>query len=91
MPRHAGVAARAEQRPHLEPLARYLSRPAIAEPRLSPTPNGNVRDRLTAPYRDDTTQVVFEPLHFITGLAALVPTPRVNLIRFHGVFAPNSD
>ena len=24
-------------------------------------------------------------------LAALVPTPRVNLTRFHGVFAPNSS
>jgi hypothetical protein len=26
----------------------------------------------------------------IAKLAALVPKPRVNLIRFHGVFAPNS-
>jgi len=29
-------------------------------------------------------------LDFIARLAALVPKPRVNLIRFHGVFAPNS-
>ncbi len=28
--------------------------------------------------------------HAICGLAALVPKPRVNLMRFHGVFAPNS-
>jgi hypothetical protein len=27
---------------------------------------------------------------FIGKLAALVPKPRVNLTRFHGVFAPNS-
>jgi hypothetical protein len=27
---------------------------------------------------------------FIARLAALVPKPRVNLRRFHGVFAPNS-
>jgi hypothetical protein len=27
---------------------------------------------------------------FIVKLAALVPKPRVNLTRFHGVFAPNS-
>ena len=32
----------------------------------------------------------FEPLEFIAKLAALVPKPRVNLTRFHGVFAPNS-
>jgi hypothetical protein len=34
--------------------------------------------------------VIFEPLDFIARLAALVPKPRVNLTRFHGVFAPNS-
>jgi hypothetical protein len=39
--------------------------------------------------------VIFDLLDFITKLAALVPKPRVNLIRFHGVFAgtprrPNS-
>ena len=27
---------------------------------------------------------------FIARLAALVPRPRVNLTRFHGIFAPNS-
>jgi len=34
--------------------------------------------------------VIFEPLDFIARLAALVPPPRQNLTRFHGVFAPNS-
>ncbi|WP_197481255.1 transposase, partial [Oleiphilus sp. HI0086] len=32
----------------------------------------------------------FEPMDFMAKLAALVPKPRVNLTRFHGVFAPNS-
>ncbi len=40
---HAGVAARADERNKLERLCRYISRPAIAEKRLSLTPNGNVR------------------------------------------------
>jgi len=35
--------------------------------------------------------VVFEPLDFISKLAALVPYARVNLTRFFGVFAPNSS
>ena len=43
-----------------------------------------------APYRNGTTHVIFEPLDFIAKLAALVPKPRVNLTRFHGVFAPNN-
>ena len=41
------------------------------------------------PERDGTTHVVFEPLDFIAKLVALVPNPRVNLTRYHGVFAPN--
>ena len=35
------------------------------------------------------THVVFEPLDFIARLGALVPNPRANLTRYHGVFAPN--
>ncbi len=87
---HAGVAARADERKKLERLCRYISRPAVAEKRLSSTPGGNVRYRLKTPYRDGTTHVIFEPLDFMARLAALVPKPRANLTRFHGVFAPNS-
>ena len=39
---HAGVAARADERHKLEQLCRYISRPSIAEQRLSLTPNANV-------------------------------------------------
>ena len=56
---------------------------------MSLTAQGNIRYRLKTPYRDGTTDVVFEPLDFMARLAALVPTPRVNLTRYHGVFAPN--
>ena len=52
---------------------------------------GKVRYQLKTPYHDGTTgdrrsHVIFEPLDFIARLAALVPKPRVNLTRFHGVF-----
>jgi hypothetical protein len=36
------------------------------------------------------TAMAFEPLDFISKLAALVLSPCVNLTRFYGVFAPNS-
>ena len=55
------------------------------------TEHGQVRYSLKNPWRDGTTHVIFEPLDFIARLAALVPKPRVNLTRFHGVFAPNSQ
>jgi hypothetical protein len=87
---HAGVAARSDERKKLERLCRYISRPAVSEQRLSLTKNGNVRYQLKTPYRDGTPHVIFEPLDFIARLAVLFPKPRVNLTRFHGVFAPNS-
>ena len=87
---HAGVVAQHWERKKLERLCRYITRPAISEERLSITPAGNVRYQLKAPYRDGTTHIVFEPMDFLAKLAELVPKPRVNLTRFHGVFAANS-
>lgn len=87
---HAGVATRAHERDKLERLCRYITRPAVATKRLSMTRNGQVRYELKTPWRNGTTHVIFEPLDFISRLVSLVPRPRVNLTRFHGVFAPNS-
>jgi hypothetical protein len=39
-------------------------------------------------WRDGTNRVVFEPLEFLERLAALVPAPRFNMIRYSGVLAP---
>ena len=63
----------------------------MSEQRIALTPSGNIRYELKRPYRDGTTHVIFELLDFIARLAALVPPPRVNLTRYHGVFAPNSQ
>ena len=65
-------------------------RPALSEQRLSLTRSCNVRYVLKAPYRDGTTHVILEPLDSIAKLASLVPKLMVNLMRFYGVFAPNS-
>jgi hypothetical protein len=58
--------------------------------RLSLTRNGQLRYELKTPWLNGTTHVMFEPLDFISRLVSLIPKPRVNLTRFHGVFAPNS-
>ena len=51
---------------------------------------GQVVLMLKTPYRDGTTHIVMSPLEFMQRLAALVPRPRLNLIRFHGVLASNN-
>ena len=87
---HASVATRAHDRDKLERLCRYIARLAVSTKRLSLTRHGKVRYELKTPYGDGTTHVKFEPLDFIAHLAALVPKLRLNLTRFHGVYAPNS-
>ena len=87
---HAGIACKSHQRKKLERLCRYITRPAIAERRLSLASNGSVVIALKTPYDDGTTHVTLSPMEFIGRLVALVPRPRVNLTRFHGVFSPNS-
>jgi len=59
---HAGVACKSTQRKKLERLCRYITRPAIAEQRLSLASNGNVIVGLKTPYDDGTTHVVLSPL-----------------------------
>ncbi len=86
---HAGVAVKAYERSKLERLCRYIARPAMSCQRLSLTELGHIRYELKTPYRNGTTHIVFEPLDFISKLAALVPVPRVNLTRYHGIFAPH--
>ncbi len=87
---HADTRCGPHQRQTLERLCRYITRPAIGHKRLSRTPAGEVVLQLKTPYRDGTTHLVMSPLEFLQRLAALVPRPRLHLIRFHGVLAPNA-
>ena len=87
---HAGVRCDADRRSELEQLCRYVTRPAIANERLSVNRAGQVMLKLKTPYRNGTTHIVMSPMEFMQRLAALVPRPRLHLIRFHGVLAPNA-
>ncbi|HJP31087.1 MAG TPA: transposase [Candidatus Latescibacteria bacterium] len=39
---------------------------------------------------DGTCQILLSPQELLEKLAALVPPPRLNLVRYHGVLAPNA-
>jgi hypothetical protein len=88
--RHAGVRCDTRQRKRLERLCRYVTRPAIANERLECDDAGGVVLQLKSPWRDGTTRIRMSPLEFMQRLAALVPRPRLHLIRFHGALAPNA-
>ena len=80
----------ADDRKALEQLCRYITRPALANERVQTNAAGQVVLKLKTAWRDGTTHLVMSPLEFMQRLAALVPRPRLHLIRFHGVLAPNA-
>ena len=87
---HAAVRCDADERQRLEQLCRYITRPALANERVQINRAGQVVLKRKTTWRDGTTHIVMSPLEFMQRLAALVPRPRLHLIRFHGVLAPNA-
>jgi len=87
---HANVAVPARDRRRLERLCRYAARPPLAAERLSQSVDGRLIYQLKQRWRDGTTHVGFEPLELLEKLTALIPPPRVNLVRYHGILAPAS-
>ncbi len=67
----------------------HLSAPVATE-RLSLLPDGRLLYRLKRRWRDGTSHVIFEPIELVEKLAALVPPPQFNLVRYHGVLAAAS-
>ncbi len=87
---HADLAVHKKQRRKLEQLLRYGLRPPFAQKRLSLTQDGNVRLKLRTPYSTGQTEIVLEPKQFLRRLIATIPPKRLNMVRFHGIFAPNA-
>lgn len=87
---HADLVVPAGQRDRLERMCRYVLRPPVSQERIHLTGEGQVRLQLRQPWRDGTTDVVFDPVEFLGRLAVLVPRPRINLILYHGVLGPRA-
>ena len=87
---HADTAVAAHDRDGLERLARYGARPPFAHRRLRLTASGQVAYRLRRPWFTGQTELVLAPVAFLRRLAALIPPPRQNQTRYHGVFAAHA-
>ena len=72
---HAGVAIPPGDRTRLERLCRCVFRPPLGQHRLQRLVDGRVAVALQHEWADGTT---------------LVPRPRVNLLLYHDVLAPNA-
>jgi hypothetical protein len=87
---HAATTARADDAEGREALVRYILRPAIAQERVQLLPNDLVRIHLRRPFRDGTFAVDLDPLSLLSRLAASIPPPFFNVVRYAGVLAPAS-
>jgi hypothetical protein len=87
---HAATKILPSDREGMERLCRYVSRPPLAHGRLQKLDDGNLLFVLKRPWSDGTTAIILSALELLEKLAALVPPPRLNTVRYHGVFAPGA-
>ncbi len=92
-----GVNVDARQRVHgrdragIERLCRYVTRPPLAQDRLTRRPDGRVQLALKSVWRDGTAAIVLDPLDLIARLCAAVPPPRFHLLRYFGVLSAHAS
>ncbi len=70
---------------------RYTARGAVSLERLEEDTNGDLVYAFTKPWSDSTTGLTLSPLELLEKLSALVPLPRVHLVRYAGCLAPHSQ
>jgi len=92
---HAGTTVAPHHTEALERLLRYLGRPPLPGTRVERLVDGRVVCHLKRPRgarkgRRGATRLLMEPIAFIARLAALIPAPKTNLVRYFGVYAPGS-
>jgi hypothetical protein len=87
---HANVSVPAHRRDQLERLIRYTARGAVSLERLEADANGDLLYTFTRPWSDGTIGIKLSPLELLEKLAALVPLPRMHLVRYGGCLAPHS-
>ena len=89
---HAARVVPAHDRDALEMLCRYGLRAPFSQERLRQRSDGRVVYHLRRPWpnADGADCLVLEPVDLLRRLAALVPAPYSNLVRYHGIFASRS-
>jgi hypothetical protein len=87
---HANTQVPTHRRDQLERLIRYTARGAVSLERLTQDADGDLVYTFTHPWSDGTTGIRLSPLELLEKLAALVPLPRMHLVRYGGCLAPHS-
>jgi len=87
---HCATAINTHSRDRLQKLIEYMARGPLSNERLEIQSDGRVKLKLKTPWHDGTTHLLLSPDEFLEKLAAIIPPPRSHLVKWGGVFAPNS-
>jgi len=85
---HARTTVEEGDKPGRERLIKYILRPPLASERVQHLGNGRVRLQLKRAFGDGTFAIEMDELSLVARLAALVPPPWQNQVRYSGVLAP---
>jgi hypothetical protein len=88
---HADTMVKKHRGQDLEKLLRYMARPPLSLDRLSLDDDGNVVWRLRNIFSDGTDALLFSPMELLEKISSIIPPPWLNLTRYFGCFAPNSE
>ena len=80
----ASVQVESWDRNALERLARYCARPPFSSGRLGQLDDQTVAYTLPRPTQDGRTCLLMDPMELLKRLAAIIPPPRVHLVRYFG-------
>ena len=87
---HARQVVDGRDRRQLERLCRYVTRPPIAQDRLTLRSDGTLELELKSIWKDGTRAIVFSPEDLVLRLIAAIPPPRFHLMRYFGVLSSHS-
>ena len=85
---HGATTVERGDREGLRRLVKYITRPPLADDRLSLTEDGRVALELKTPSPWGASQVLFTKDAFLQHLCAMVPRPRRHRLLYAGILAP---
>jgi hypothetical protein len=77
-------------RKQLERLFRYITRPPVAQERLSLRPDGTLLLEFKKAWKDGARALVLSPDDLLVRLCAAVAPPRFHMLRYYGVLSSHS-
>ena len=85
---HAARRVEADDRAGLEQLCSYVTRPPLASGSLEKVGDDKYLFKMKSSWSDGTSHIILSGHELLEKLASIVPPPRANTTRYHGILAP---